>query len=183
MAKLNFRFSAMNAGKSTYLLQAAYNYNETGQKVALYTAGVDDRYGVGKITSRLGLSRDAVIFNADTDFSKELPSDIACVFIDEAQFLAPVQVTQLHAWAHRSNIPVICFGIRSDFKGQPFPGAAQLLALADDLEEIKTICACSRKATMNMRTDENGVRVVEGEQVLVGGNNHYRQVCARCFYG
>jgi thymidine kinase len=184
MAKLFFRYSAMNAGKSTSLLQIAYNYEEQGQRVQLFTAGIDDRGGVGVIASRLGLQRDAFIFETATNFWDLLQdqSELACVLIDESQFLTPVQVRQLHELAHARNIPVICFGLRSDFQGKPFDGAAYLLTLADDLEEIKTICACGRKATMNIRVDDAGKRVREGEQVEIGGNNRYRQVCARCFY-
>ena len=184
MAKLFFRYSAMNAGKSTSLLQIAYNYEEQGQSVQLYTAGIDNRSGLGTIASRLGLQRQASIFDAQTDFETQLKDQttLGCVLIDESQFLQPEQVRQLHRVAHGLNIPVICFGLRSDFQGNPFPGAAYLLTLADDMEEIKTICACSRKATMNIRVDDKGVRVREGEQVVIGGNNRYQQVCARCFY-
>ena len=184
MAKLYFRYSAMNAGKSTALLQIAYNYEEQGQQVLLYTASIDDRFGTGCIASRLGLQRTAQVFDADTDFSSlyQPPTAWACVLIDEAQFLSAVQVGQLHRLAHLHNTPVICFGLRSDFLGQPFAGAAQLLTLADDLEEIKTICACGRKATMNIRLDTQGRRVNEGEQVEIGDNTRYAQVCARCFY-
>jgi thymidine kinase len=184
MAKLFFRYSAMNAGKSTSLLQIAYNYEEQGQTVLLFTAGIDDRSGTGCIASRLGLQRQASVFDAHTDFLALLgtQSTLACVLIDESQFLQPAQVQQLHRLAHTRDIPVICFGLRSDFQGQPFPGAAHLLTLADDLEEIKTICACARKATMNIRIDDHGQRVVEGAQVEIGGNNRYLQVCARCFY-
>lgn len=182
MAKLYLRYSSMNAGKSTYLLQVAHNYNENGQQVALFTAAVDDRYGVGKVTSRLGISRDAQVYTPQTRFDEVLPLDVACVLVDEAQFLTQEQVRQLHRWTHEKGVPVMCFGIRSDFRGEPFPGAASLLALADDLEEIKTICACGKKATMNMRLTETGARVREGEQVVIGGNSRYRQVCAGCFY-
>lgn len=184
MAKLFFRYSAMNAGKSTSLLQIAYNYEEQGQTVQLFTAGIDDRSGKGRIASRLGLQRQADVFDADTDFLALLAgrTELACVLIDESQFLTPAQVRQLHQLAHTVNIPTICFGLRSDFQGNPFPGAAHLLTLADDIEEIKTICACGRKATMNIRMDDHGKRVREGEQVEIGGNNRYLQVCARCFY-
>eukprot|EP01030_Chromulinospumella_sphaerica_P031442 gene31442-32066_t len=146
MAKLFFRYSAMNAGKSTSLLQIAYNYEEQGQRVQLYTARIDDRAGVGSIASRLGIQRQADTFDEQTDFEALLSrqTGLACVLIDEAQFLQPEQVRQLHRIAHTANIPAICFGLRSDFQGQPFPGAAYLLTLADDLEEIKTICACGR---------------------------------------
>jgi len=184
MAKLFFRYSAMNAGKSTSLLQIAYNYEEQGQRVQLFTAGIDDRSGVGSIASRLGIHRPADIFEERTDFEALLrpQTGLACVLIDEAQFLTPEQVQQLHRIAHLANIPVICFGLRSDFQGKPFPGAAFLLTLADDIEEIKTICACGRKATMNVRIDDHGQRIREGDQVLIGGNNRYQQACARCFY-
>nr|CBA26435.1 Thymidine kinase [Curvibacter putative symbiont of Hydra magnipapillata] len=184
MAKLFFRYSAMNAGKSTSLLQIAYNYEEQGQRVRLYTARIDDRSGVGSIASRLGIQRQADTFDEHTDFEALLSAQagLACVLIDEAQFLQPEQVRQLHRIAHMANIPAICFGLRSDFQGKPFAGAAHLLTLADDIEEIKTICACGRKATMNVRVDDEGNRVSEGEQVVIGGNNRYQQACARCFY-
>ena len=184
MAKLFFRYSAMNAGKSTSLLQIAYNYEEQGQRVLLFTAGIDDRSGHGRIASRLGIQRQADVFDADTDFIALLQAHtgLACVLIDESQFLTPAQVRQLHRLAHTANLPCICFGLRSDFQGQPFPGAAQLLTLADDIEEIRTICACGRKATMNIRLDGHGQRVREGAQVEIGGNERYQQVCARCFY-
>jgi thymidine kinase len=173
----------MNAGKSTYLLQVAHNYNENGRDVALFTAGIDGRDGVGVISSRIGLRRDAQCFDQETNFTERLKDvDVACVLIDEAQFLTFEQVRQLHQWVYTHNTPVMCFGIRSDFLGNPFPGSAALLTLADDLEEIRTICACGKRATMNIRTDESGTRVRDGEQVLIGGNSRYRQVCARCFY-
>ena len=184
MAKLFFRYSAMNAGKSTALLQIAYNYEEQGQTVLLFTAGIDDRSGLGVIASRLGLQRQASTFDAATDFWTLLhdATDLACVLIDESQFLTPGQARQLHRLANIRNLPIICFGLRSDFQGQPFPGSAHLLTLADDIEEIKTICACGRKATMNIRTSDTGLRLLEGAQVEIGGNNRYQQVCARCFY-
>ncbi len=182
MPSLHFRYSAMNAGKSTYLLQVAHNYNENGRSVELYTAAVDDRYQAGEITSRLGLHRPAKVFNAETNFLECLPTDIACVLVDEAQFLAVEQVKQLHRWVHWNRVPVMCFGIRTDFLGNAFPGAAALLSLAESIEEIKTICACGKKATMNLRLDENGQRARAGDQVLIGGNSRYRQVCASCFY-
>ncbi len=184
MAKLFFRYSAMNAGKSTSLLQIAYNYEEQGQRVALFTAAIDDRSSVGSIASRLGIQRQASTFDEHTHFEALLrdQTGLACVLIDESQFLLPEQVRQLHRIAHMANIPTICFGLRSDFQGEPFPGAAYLLTLADDIEEIKTICACGRKATMNVRIDDQGQRVREGEQIVIGGNNRYQQACARCFY-
>jgi thymidine kinase len=171
----------MNAGKSTSLLQVAHNYEEHGKPVQLYTAAIDDRYGVGLITSRLGPQRQVAVFGPDTDFLASTP-DCACVLIDEAQFLTTAQVVGLHQVAQVRGIPVICYGLRSDFRGEPFPGSAYLLALADDIEELKNICSCGKKATMNVRVDAQGRRIREGEQVSIGGNESYRQACARCFY-
>lgn len=183
MAKLYFRYAAMNAGKSTALLQAAHNYEERGLRVLLFTAAHDDRAGQGVIGSRLGLQRPVATFGPDTEFTREhLPPDLACLLIDEAQFLSPGQVRQLHRLAHRSGVPVLCYGLRSDFRGEAFPGSAQLLTLADDLEEMKTICACARKASMNVRLAFDGRRVTQGEQVEIGGNDRYRAVCPSCFY-
>jgi len=187
VAKLHFRYAAMNAGKSTALLQAAHNYEERGMAVRLFTAAHHDRGGLGVIDSRLGLHRQAETFGADTVFdasSVQLAdaTRAACVLIDEAQFLTPEQVRQLHRLAHREHVPVLCWGLRSDFQGKAFPGAAELLTLADDIEEMKTICACARKASMNLRIDEQGRRVRHGEQVLIGGNDRYRAVCPSCFY-
>jgi thymidine kinase len=187
VAKLYFRYAAMNAGKSTALLQAAHNYEERGLRVRLFTAALDDRRGAGMIASRLGLSRQAETFGANTSFD---PATVlagaaprpACLLIDEAQFLTREQVRQLHRLVHRADIPVLCWGLRSDFQGHAFAGAAELLTLADDLEELKTICACGRKASMNLRLDAQGHRVTAGEQVLIGGNDRYRAVCPRCFY-
>jgi thymidine kinase len=183
MAKLHFRYAAMNAGKSTALLQAAYNYEERGMRVALFTAAHDDRAGTGVIASRLGLNRSTATFGPDTEFAAALlPAGTACVLIDEAQFLSPGQVRQLHRMAHVDGVPVLCYGLRGDFQGQAFPGSATLLTLADDMEEMRSVCACGRKATMNMRVDEAGRRVLQGEQVLIGGNDRYRAVCPSCFY-
>ncbi len=190
MAKLYFRFAAMNAGKSTSLLQVAHNYEERGQSADLYTAAIDNRgdadgiSGGGRISSRLGVTRASNVFNDTTDFdtiyrTKPHPS---CILIDEAQFLSELQVTQLHRLAHTSSTPVICYGLRSDFLGNPFPGSKSLLTLADDLEEMKTICRCGRKATMNVRLDEYGQRVTAGAQIEIGGNDRYEAVCARRFY-
>lgn len=180
VAKLYFRYSAMNAGKSTAMLQVAHNYEEQGQQVRLFTAAIDDRFGVGKITSRLGLQRDVETFDANTNFL-ELPR-VACVLVDEAQFLSVDQVQQLHQLAQVQGVPVICYGLRTDFRGEPFPGSIYLLALADDIEELKNICSCGKKATMNVRVDEEGRRIREGEQISIGGNERYRQACGRCFY-
>ncbi|MBP6902763.1 MAG: thymidine kinase [Burkholderiaceae bacterium] len=187
MSKLYFRYAAMNAGKSTALLQVAHNYEERGMRVLLFTAAHDDRAGRGRIGSRLGLTREALGFGPATQFdARQLRAaaggELACVLIDEAQFLSPEQVQQLHRMAHVEHLPVICWGLRSDFRGQAFPGSAALLTLADDLEEMKTICACARKATMNVRLGSDGRRVKEGAQVEIGGNERYRAVCPQCFY-
>lgn len=181
MAKLYFRYSAMNAGKSTALLQVAHNYEEQGQQVCLYTAAIDHRYGVGKITSRLGPQRDAAIFDGDFDFFIDAPT-VNCILVDEAQFLSSAQVKQLHRLAHVRGIPVICYGLRSDFLGEPFPGSGYLMALADTIEELKNICTCGKKATMNIRVDAHGQRVTSGQQIDIGGNERYQHVCGRCFY-
>lgn len=183
MAKLHFRYAAMNAGKSTALLQAAHNYEERGMKVRLFTAGLDVRAGKGVISSRLGMSREAETFGPDTEFLRShLGDNIACLLIDEAQFLAPEQVRQLHRLAHVDGVPVVCYGLRSDFRAEAFAGAAALLTLADDIEEMKSVCACGRKATFNLRIDANGQRVREGEQVFIGGNDRYRAICPACYY-
>lgn len=182
MAKLFFRYAAMNSGKSTQLLQIANNYESMAKTVRLYTAAIDDRFGVGKITSRLNIQRDALTYDDRFDFLAADYAGIACVLIDEAQFLTPQQVQQLHRLAHTRHVPVICFGLRSDFRGEPFPGAAWLLALAEDIEEIKTICHCGRKATMHIRRDGNGRRIKEGPQVEIGDEARYHAVCAKCFY-
>jgi thymidine kinase len=183
MAKLHFRYAAMNAGKSTALLQVAHNYEERGMKVRLFTAALDTRAGKGVIASRLGIAREAETFGADTEFVRNhLDGDIACLLIDEAQFLTPEQVRQLHRLAHVDGIPVICYGLRSDFRAEAFAGAAALLTLADDIEEMKSVCACGRKATLNLRIDARGQRVREGEQVFIGGNERYRAICPSCFY-
>ncbi len=181
VAKLYFRYSAMNAGKSTAMLQVAHNYEEQGQAVRLYSAAIDNRFGVGLVTSRLGPQREVDVFDAGTDFLATIPK-VACVLIDEAQFLSTAQVQQLHQLAQVKGVPVICYGLRTDFRGDPFPGSAYLLALADDIEELKNICSCGKKATMNIRVDQDGKRVKEGEQVSIGGNESYRQACGRCFY-
>ncbi len=190
MAKLYFRYAAMNAGKSTALLQAAYNYEERGMAVVLLTAELDTRGGVGLISSRLGLSREAITFNAGHSMAERIAhaqqakwaAKLSCVLIDEAQFLTPMQVQELHRWAHAYDTPVMCYGLRSDFLGNAFAGSATLLVLADDIEEMKTICECGKKASMNARFNDDGDRVREGEQVLIGGNTRYRGLCPDCFY-
>jgi thymidine kinase len=174
----------MNAGKSTALLQVAHNYEENGRRVTIYTAEIDNRYGVGVVTSRLGPQRAVETFDENTDFFARFQRDrdLSCVLVDEAQFLSPQQVRQLHRVAHVLNIPVICYGIRSDFLGEPFPGSAYLLALADSIEEVKNICACGKKATMNVRVDERGNRITTGEQIAIEGTTRYVQMCGKCFY-
>ena len=184
MAKLYFRYSAMNAGKSTSLVQVAFNYEERGMTVRIYTAAIDDRFDPGFVTSRLGARRPARSFDESTDFFTETETHerVACLLVDEAQFLVPEQVRELHRVAHVLDIPVIAFGIRSDFRGEPFPGSAYLLTLADDIEEIKNICACGRKATMNVRVDDQGRRITSGEQIAIEGEHRYLQMCGSCFY-
>ncbi len=184
MAKLYFRYSAMNAGKSTALLQVAHNYESVARKVQIYTAAIDERFGPGVVTSRLGPQRASRTFDGQLDFYAELhdAEGVSCVLIDEAQFLTTEQVAQLHRVAHVRNVPVICYGIRSDFLGLPFPGAAHLLTLADSIEELKTICACGRKATMNVRIDHAGKRITAGAQIAIEGENRYVQTCGSCFY-
>ncbi|MFN2449028.1 MAG: thymidine kinase [Candidatus Baltobacteraceae bacterium] len=184
MAKLYFRYSAMNAGKSTALLQVAHNYEENGRRVRIYTAAIDRRHGPGNVTSRLGPQRKVETFDERLNFGEDLRvhRDVSCVLVDEAQFLQPAQVRELHRIAHVWNMPVICYGIRTDFLGEPFPGSAHLLALADSLEEVKNICACGKKATMNVRVDVNGKRVLHGEQVAIEGSALYIQTCGNCFY-
>ena len=170
----------MNAGKSTAMLQVAHNCEEQGQAVKLYTAAIDDRGGGGRVTAGLGPQREVDVFNANTDFLAEIPK-VACLLIDESQFLTPRQAQQLHQLAQTRGVPVICYGLRTDFRGEPFPGSAYLLALADDIEELKNICTCGKKATMNIRVDQHGKRIQDGEQISIGGNESYRQACGRCF--
>ena len=181
MAKLYFYYSTMNAGKSTALLQAAYNYAERGMSTRLFTARLDDRAG-GRIASRIGIDARADHFDAQTDFW-ELLKDVRlhCVLIDEAQFLSVAQVRQLARVVDEANIPVMCYGLRTDFRGELFPGSAALLALADALVELKTICCCGRKATMVVRVSPVGTVEREGAQVEVGGNERYVPLCRRHF--
>lgn len=176
MAKLYFYYSAMNAGKSTTLLQSAHNYEERGMRVLLYTSGLDDRYASGEITSRIGLKSHATVFDRDfdlfTDVRREhLHQPVSCVLVDEAQFLTAAQVLQLTLVCDKLHIPVLTYGIRTDFQGEPFEGSKYLLSWAEELCEIKTVCPTGKKATMNARLDPQGERVWEGEQVDVG--HHY----------
>ncbi len=188
MAKLYFRYAAMNAGKSTQALQVTHNYESLGKMVMLMTAEVDGRFGEGQITSRLGVSRAADCFNDSTDmfvaieqFRQRAGDRLGAVLIDEAQFLSSEQVRQIHKAVHQLGVPVLCYGLRTDFRGQPFAGSTMLLALAESLEEIKNVCSCGRKATMNIRCDADGRRLREGPQILIGDGNH-RQSCACGFY-
>jgi thymidine kinase len=182
MAKLYFRYSAMNAGKSTNLLQVAYNYEERGQDVIIYTAGLDNRAGEGIVASRLGVTREARTFGPETTFADAFEAQPACILVDEAQFLTPTQVRELHCRAHEGRVPVICYGLRTDFRGRGFEGSLELLSIADTLEEMKTICRCGRKASMVIRHDEHGDRIYEGAVVQVGGNESYESVCPKRFY-
>jgi thymidine kinase len=180
VAKLYFTYSTMNAGKSTLLLQASYNYRERGMKTCLLTARLDDRAGGGRIASRIGLEAEAELFDPGTDLYENLRGrNVACVFVDEAQFLTPEQVRQLARVADDLGVPVMCYGLRVDFRGELFPGSAALLALADDLREARTICHCGRKATMVVRLDAEGRPMLSGDQVLIGGNETYISLCRR----
>lgn len=185
MAKLYFYYSTMNAGKSTALLQASHNYEERGMRTLLYTASVDSRAG-GRIHSRIGIQREARHFHPALDLRKDVgaahaESALACVLVDEAQFLTPAQVKQLGAVVDELNIPVLCYGLRTDFRGELFPGSAQLLGWADNLVEIKTICHCGRKAIMVVRVKADGTVEREGEQIEIGGNERYVPLCRRHF--
>ncbi|MAS85867.1 MAG: thymidine kinase [Erythrobacteraceae bacterium] len=186
MAKLYFYFASMNAGKSTTLLQAAFNYRERDMRVCLWTAAVDDRPGSAAINSRIGLAEDANRFEADTDIAARVLRDhgdgpLACVLVDEAQFLTPAQVWQLARLADQHGIPVLCYGLRTDFQGELFPGSAALLGIADELSELKAVCHCGRKATMNQRVDGEGKPVIDGAQTEIGGNERYVAVCRKHF--
>ena len=184
MAKLYFYYASMNAGKSTNLLQADFNYRERGMRTMLFTAAVDDRFAPGLIASRIGLSAPATPFGADTDLAALVLAEhaagrLACVLVDEAQFLSARQVDQLARLADAHGIPVLAYGLRTDFRGALFPGSARLLALADSLVEIKSVCECGRKATMNLRVDAVGRAVAEGAQTEIGGNDRYVALCRR----
>ena len=184
MAKLYFSYSTMNAGKSTVLLQASHNYGERGMKTMLFTAELDNRSKVGNISSRIGLSEKASTFNNDDNLlssvEKRLKKDkISCVFVDEAQFLTEKQVWELSDVVEILNIPVMCFGLRTDFQGKLFEGSSSLLAIADELKEIKTICHCGKKANMVVRVDSNGKVLKEGAQIEIGGNEKYISLCRK----
>ena len=184
MAKLYFNYSTMNAGKSTILLQASYNYNEGGMETYLLTAKLDDRAGVGKIASRIGIDAPSDYFSPESDLfemikARQAKGPVACVFIDEAQFLSKEQVWQLVRAVDDLGVPVMCYGLRVDFMGELFPGSAALLAWADEMCEVRTICACGKKATMVVRQDDSGRVLTDGEQVQIGGNETYLSLCRR----
>ncbi|MFZ0870579.1 MAG: thymidine kinase [Rhodanobacter sp.] len=182
MAKLYFYYSAMNAGKTTSLLQSAYNYHERGMRTLILTPALDNRYGEGVVASRIGLKANALRFGSTENLLARVEADIAahgplhCVFADEAQFLTKSQVWQLSDVVDRLNVPVLAYGLRTDFRGELFEGSRYLLAWADNLEEIKTICHTGRKATMVVRVDDQGRAVTDGPQVEIGGNERYVSV-------
>ncbi|MFD0911633.1 thymidine kinase [Ruegeria arenilitoris] len=184
MAKLYFNYSTMNAGKSTVLLQASHNYRERGMDTYLMTAAIDGRAGQGRIASRIGISEQADTFNPRDDVFAMIQDrldqgKVACVFVDEAQFLTEEQVWQLARAVDDLKVPVLAYGLRVDFQGKLFPGSAALLALADEMREVRTICRCGRKATMVIRQDENGKTITQGAQVQIGGNETYVSLCRR----
>jgi len=184
MAKLYFHYSTMNAGKSTLLLQASYNYRERGMETYLLTYAFDTRAGEAVIGSRIGISAPADTFREGEDLFEKIKErmsedEIACVFLDEAQFLQEPQVWQLARVVDDLHVPVMCYGLRVDFRGQLFPGSAALLALADEMREARTICFCGKKATMVVRKDERGTVLTSGEQIAIGGNERYVPLCRR----
>lgn len=184
MAKLYFNYSTMNAGKSTVLLQASHNYIERGMQTYLLTARLDDRAGAGRIGSRIGIAADADTFASGDDLFAKIARRLkagpcACVFIDEAQFLQADQVWQLARAVDDLNVPVMAFGLRVDFRGALFPGSAALLALADEMREVRTICHCGKKATMVIRQDADGNPLTSGDQIVIGGNERYVSLCRK----
>ena len=187
MAKLYFYYAAMNAGKSTTLLQADYNYRERGMETMLWTARLDDRAGAGVIGSRIALSAPAHSYDEKVDLFAEITDELKrrkldCILVDEAQFLSQRHVLQLCEVADRLGIPVLCYGLRTDFQGKLFPGSAALLALADSMVELKAVCECGRKATMNLRVDQEGHAVAAGAQTEIGGNDRYVALCRKHFF-
>ncbi|NRB33540.1 MAG: thymidine kinase [Rhodobacteraceae bacterium] len=184
MAKLFFNYSTMNAGKSTILLQASYNYRENGMQTYLLTAAIDGRAGTGKIASRIGIASEADLFAPGENLFEKIAlrlakGKVAAIFVDEAQFLDPEQVKQLARVVDDLKVPVLCYGLRVDFQGNLFPGSAALLAWADEMREVRTICHCGRKATMVVRKDAQGNVITEGDQVQIGGNETYVSLCRR----
>ena len=186
MAQLYFYYSAMNAGKSTALLQSAYNYEERGMRSEIFTAQLDNRFGEGKVTSRIGLAKPAHLFDTDTQLFQHIEAlhqdqPPNAVFIDEAQFLSKAQVMQLIHVVDDLDIPVLAYGLRTDFLGETFTGSHYLLAWADKLTELKTVCHCGRKANFVVRLDEQGYAIRHGEQVEIGGNDRYESMCRKHF--
>ena len=186
MAKMYFYYSSMNAGKSTNLLQSSYNYKERGMHTLVLAPAFDDRFGTGKVTSRIGIETDAQTFRNDTDLLDVVTTAnedrrVHCVLVDEAQFLTKDQVFQLSELTDKLNIPVLAYGLRTDFQGEQFEGSKYLLAWSDNLKELKAICDCGRKATMVLRMDEQGHAVTEGSQVEIGGNDRYVSMCRKHF--
>jgi thymidine kinase len=184
MAKLHFYFSTMNAGKTTVLLQSNYNYQERGMNTLLYTPAIDDRVESGKIASRIGLEAEALAFDDKFNLYKDVKGKavqrrIHCVLIDESQFLTKKQVTEISNIVDKLNIPVLAFGLRTDFQGEPFPGSLYLLAWADELSEIKTICHCGKRANHVLRLDDEGNVLKDGDQIAIGGNERYISVCRK----
>ncbi|MEP2716798.1 thymidine kinase [Pseudophaeobacter sp.] len=184
MAKLYFNYSTMNAGKSAVLLQASHNYRENNMETYLLTAQIDNRDGAGRIASRIGISEAADTFSPDENLFAKINArlshgPVAAIFVDEAQFLVPDQVWQLATVVDDLGVPVLCYGLRVDFQGQLFPGSATLLALADEMREVRTICHCGKKATMVIRQDEQGRTITKGDQVQIGGNESYVSLCRR----
>jgi thymidine kinase len=187
MAKLYFYYAAMNAGKSTTLLQADFNYRERGMETMLWTANLDNRAGIGTIGSRIALSAPASTFSADINLFDAIVQELLkrkldCILVDEAQFLTRDHVLQLCRISDELKIPVLCYGLRTDFQANLFPGSAALLALADSLIELKAVCECGRKATMNLRVDAEGHAVAAGAQTEIGGNDRYVALCRRHFF-
>ena len=187
MAKLYFYYAAMNAGKSTTLLQADFNYRERGMETMLWTAAFDNRAGSSTIGSRIALSAPAHSYDETIDLFEAVGNELKkrkldCVLVDEAQFLSQRHVRQLCEIADRLSIPVLCYGLRTDFQGKLFPGSAALLALADSLIELKAVCDCGRKATMNLRVDQDGHAVAAGAQTEIGGNDRYVALCRKHFF-
>ena len=182
MAKLYFYYSTMNAGKSTTLLQSSYNYRERDMNTLVYTAAIDDRFGVGIFASRVCFSQDAFLFRSETNLFNEInehlkKEKVHCVLVDEAQFLSKQQVYQLSDVVDKLKIPVLCYGLRTDFQAELFEGSKYLLAWADQLEELKTICYCGRKANFVLRLNDQGEVIKEGAQIQIGGNESYLSVC------
>jgi thymidine kinase len=186
MAKLYFYYSSMNAGKSTALLQSSYNYRERGMNTVVLAPEFDHRYGVGKVTSRIGIESEATTFSPEDDLLQLVEGLVAdgplhCVLIDEAQFLTREQVFQLGEVTDKLRVPVLAYGLRTDFQGEPFEGSKYLLAWSDNLKEIKAICDCGSKATMVVRFDESGAAIREGSQIEIGGNDRYVSMCRKHF--